>query len=55
MAKKKEKPTKYCRDCRHATDYHCNNYQGVPFLCKCKYHQWSKFLNYSYCEHFEDK
>lgn len=45
----------HCRDCRHSTDYHERDYQGEFFLCKCKYHPFSKFLNRDCCEHFELK
>lgn len=56
MAKKvKERPTKFCRDCKHAFDYHEKNLKGEFFMCKCPFHQWSKFLNHSHCKHFEDK
>ena len=57
MAKKvlKSQSDYHCRECRHSTDYHEKNHKGEFFMCKCKYHPFSKFLNYDYCEHFQLK
>lgn len=57
MAKKNQKPQSnyHCRDCRHSTDYHERNVNGEFFMCKCKFHPFSKFLNRDYCEHFQLK
>lgn len=44
-----------CRDCVYATDFHEKNMNGEYFMCKCKFHRWSRFLNLSYCEHFKLK
>ena len=56
MAKKAKVKIEYtCKDCSHATDFHCKNWKGENFLCKCRFHEWSKFLNSSYCEHFQHK
>ena len=56
MAKKAKAKIEYtCKDCSHATDFHCKNWKGENFLCKCRFHEWSKFLNSSYCEHFQHK
>lgn len=56
MAKKKEVRPKYtCRDCAHSFNYHEKDIYGNFFMCKCKFHEWSKFLNHSYCENFDKK
>ena len=53
MAKKvKVKPIFFCKHCVHATDFHEKNLNGEYFMCKCKYHKWSRFLNHDYCEYF---
>ena len=54
MAKKAaEKPLLHCRDCQYATDFHEKNYKGEFFLCKCKYHKRSMFLNKDFCNEFK--
>lgn len=54
MAKIKKVASKHtCKDCRHSYSPHCKDSKGVEFLCKCPFHEWSKFLNYSWCEKFE--
>ena len=58
MAIKKQNPIcekHYCRECSYATDFHEKNWEGEYFMCKCKFHKWSKFLNHSCCEHFKLK
>lgn len=55
MAKKAEKPTQRCRDCRFATDFHEIGAKGEPFLCKCKFQTRSMFLNFDYCVNFKHK
>lgn len=58
MAIKKQNPIcekHYCRECAYATDFHEKNWKGEYFMCKCKFHKWSKFLNHSCCEHFKLK
>lgn len=58
MAKKKQATIEvrhYCRECAHATDFHEKDWKGEYFMCKCKFHKWSKFLNRDYCEHFKMK
>ena len=57
MAKKvlKSQSDYHCRECRHSTDYHEKNHKGEFFMCKCKFHSFSKSLNYDYCEHFQLK
>jgi hypothetical protein len=57
MAKKiQQKGTQYyCRDCKHAFDFHELDYKGEPFLCKCPFHKFSKFLNKDYCTNFKLK
>lgn len=57
MAKKKVavQDEYHCRDCVYATDFHEKNMNGGYFMCKCKFHRWSRFLNLSYCEHFKLK
>nr|DAF67728.1 MAG TPA: optinuerin [Caudoviricetes sp.] len=44
-----------CKDCKHSFDYHSKALDGHMILCRCKFHQWCKFLNSDYCEHFELK
>ncbi len=57
MAKRvQQKETKYhCRDCKHSYDYHENNWKGEPFLCRCPFCKFSKFLDKDYCNNFELK
>lgn len=55
MAKKKELPTLFCRDCKHSYDYHEKNYKGEFFLCKCPFFKYSRFLNKDYCNEFKRK
>lgn len=54
MAKKVIPQSKYhCRDCRHSYDWHEKDWKGDVFMCRCKFSQWSKFLNRDICEKFE--
>lgn len=39
-----------CRDCAHAYDPHELDYKHEPFLCKCPFFQWSRFLNHDTCD-----
>lgn len=57
MAKKKQsiEQRHYCRECAHATDFHEKNWNGEYFMCNCKFHKWSRFLNHDCCEHFKMK
>lgn len=58
MAKKKQATIElrhYCRECAYATDFHEKNWNGEYFMCKCKFHKLSKFLNHSCCEYFKLK
>lgn len=57
MAKKlKRAELKYhCRECKHSHSYHELNWKGEPFLCKCPFHKYSKFLDSDWCEHFQKK
>lgn len=56
MAKKKQPETQlHCRECKHSFDYHELNYKGEPFLCKCPFHKWSKFLDRDWCKNFEKR
>ena len=53
MAKKIiQKPAYTCKDCKHATDFHSKALDGHWILCKCHFHEYSKFLTRDYCEHF---
>lgn len=52
---KKERSEYRCRDCMFATDYHEIGAKGVPFLCKCKFHTRSMFLNLDWCDNFKKK
>lgn len=55
MAKKEEKKDiRQCVMCVEAKDFHELNHKGEPFMCKCRFHKWSRFL-YStndVCDHF---
>nr|DAP63805.1 MAG TPA: hypothetical protein [Caudoviricetes sp.] len=31
------------------------NWKGEPFLCKCPFHKYSKFLDKDYCANFKLK
>lgn len=39
-----------CRDCVHSYDYHELDYKHEPFLCKCPFFKWSRFLKKDTCE-----
>lgn len=45
----------HCIDCAHSFDYHEKGADGKPFLCRCQFHQFSKFLKTDYCNHFKKK
>lgn len=36
-----------CCECKHSYDYHeLTNYEPRrPFMCKCRFEQWSQFLD----------
>ena len=56
MAKNKNNQTEYrCKDCIHEYDRHEKDYKGDFFLCKCPFHEFSRFLNGYTCEHFKKK
>lgn len=56
VKKTKENPNNYhCRDCKYATDFHERDYKGEFFLCRCKFFQYSKFLNRDWCSNFKHK
>nr|DAE96355.1 MAG TPA: zinc ribbon domain protein [Caudoviricetes sp.] len=53
MAKKIiQRPAYTCKDCKHATDFHSKALDGHCILCKCPFHEYSKYLTRDYCEHF---
>jgi hypothetical protein len=53
MAKKITKDVKYrCRDCKHSYNYFEIGANGKPFLCRCPYEKWAKFLNDPACDKF---
>ena len=33
-----------CYMCRYAEDWHCNDNFGNPFMCRCRFFRWSRFL-----------
>lgn len=41
-----------CKDCAYSDDWHNVGADGQMIFCRCKYHQWSRFLNHDYCERF---
>lgn len=52
--KPKDNPHKYhCEDCRNAHSFHEIGADGRPFLCKCPYFKFSKFLHRDYCDNFQ--
>ncbi len=57
MAKKqlKEKPKYHCRDCKHSYDPHEIGANGKPFMCRCRFSKFSKFLDRDHCDKFEMK
>lgn len=50
VKKEKVRPTLFCRDCKHAYDYHEKNLKGELFMARCPFRQWSVFLNHTTCE-----
>lgn len=45
MAKKSDiVDVRTCSMCIHSTDYHERNNLGEPFLCKCQFFKWDRFL-----------
>lgn len=55
-SKSKKAPITYrCRDCKHSYECHEIGADGKPFLCRCPFHKWSKFLNRDYCKEFKHK
>lgn len=44
-----------CRDCKHSYDPHELDYKKEPFLCKCPFFKWSRFLNHDTCENAKRK
>lgn len=57
MAKKvaKEQPKYHCVDCKHSYDPHEIGANGKPFLCRCQFFKYSRFLYRDYCNNFELK
>lgn len=58
MAKKVQKQNTeklFCRDCKHSYDYHEKGADGKPFLCRCPYFHYSKFLYMDNCQNFEKR
>lgn len=59
MASRKEKveDIRTCEMCLESHDYHEMGADKRPFLCKCKYHRWSRFLRSTsdVCIHFNPK
>ena len=55
MAKKVAKEIKYrCRDCKHSFDRHEKSIDtGLPFMCRCPFEKWAKFLSDPACDKFE--
>lgn len=45
-----------CKDCEHCYDHHERSVQGVLFMGRCPYREWSVFLFHDYCSaHFKPK
>lgn len=44
-----------CRDCINAYDYHELDYNHEPFLCRCPFFKWDRFLNRDTCENSKRK
>lgn len=44
-----------CGDCKHGYDYHEKGADGLPFLCKCEYREFSQFLSQRACKQFDHK
>lgn len=60
MAKRvvKEKPKHVCRECKHSYDWHCKDWKGDVFMCRCPYHkngEFIKFLKDPQCAKFEPR
>lgn len=51
----KEKEDILCMDCVHSYSPHELDYKHEPFLCKCPFYKWSRFLNRDTCEKAERK
>lgn len=48
-------PEHRCRECRESYDWHEADYQGQPFLCRCRHYKagmYSKFLADRACRLF---
>lgn len=56
---KKDQPQdiRTCSMCQESYDPHELNHLGQPFLCRCRHHQWSRFLYKTddVCIHFIPK
>lgn len=46
------RPQYTCKDCAHSTDWHSRGADGSMILCRCRFHEWCRFLNRDYCENF---
>lgn len=57
MPKNTRKEVKhFCYQCANAYDPHEIGYDGKPFLCKCPFHKWSRFLYRDGCvDNFKPK
>lgn len=58
MAKKAKSPKEVglsCKDCRHSYDPHSKALDGHMILCRCKFFQYSKFLERDCCDKFSKK
>lgn len=53
--KKDKKEVIHCCDCENSYDYHELNYKGEPFLCRCPFFEWSRFLHIDTCIHVKPK
>lgn len=43
----------YCKECRHAYDYHEKDVYGEYFMCRCPYFGTSRFLRHDTCNKFK--
>jgi len=53
MKKPQNKQQYYCRDCQHSYGWYEKNYKGEPFMCKCKFSDFSKLLSEKQCGKFK--
>ena len=58
MAKKAKSPKELglsCKDCKHSYDPHSKALDGHMILGRCKFFQYSKFLERDICDKFSKK